>query len=183
MTTTFVQPTESIVEWLQASAPTFSFAQSLLQSIERYGSLTPRQFETAQRLATQAAQTKAPAPEVSIEAVEVAFNNAKATGLKFPKLRLGAFVFSPAPAHGKNAGAVYVKKEGEYLGKIMNGKLFAYTDEDTKAEIVKVAQAPHDSAVAYGKMFGACAVCNRTLTDSESVARGIGPICAEKFGW
>lgn len=182
-TATFIQPTPSIMSWLQANASTFGFAQSLLQSIERYGSLTERQFAAAERLANQANQPKAAAMEVSIEAIEVAFKKAKGTGLKYPKLRLGGFMFSPAPEHGKNAGAIYVKQDGTYLGKIMGGKLFAYTDEATKAEIVKVAQQPHESAVAYGKMFGACAVCNRALSDSESVERGIGPICAEKFGW
>jgi Family of unknown function (DUF6011) len=28
-----------------------------------------------------------------------------------------------------------------------------------------------------------CAVCNRELSDPVSVEAGIGPICAERFGW
>lgn len=38
-------------------------------------------------------------------------------------------------------------------------------------------------AIAYGKKFGRCAVCNRELTDEESIERGIGPVCADRMGW
>lgn len=34
-----------------------------------------------------------------------------------------------------------------------------------------------------GRELGHCGVCGRTLTDEESRARGIGPICAENNGW
>jgi hypothetical protein len=37
--------------------------------------------------------------------------------------------------------------------------------------------------VAYGKRTGACSCCGRELTNGESIDRGIGPICAEKYGW
>lgn len=42
---------------------------------------------------------------------------------------------------------------------------------------------PVDAAQAaeFGKMFGACFVCGRTLTDPKSVEAGIGPVCAGKF--
>lgn len=38
-----------------------------------------------------------------------------------------------------------------------------------------------EEAKAYGKLYGVCVVCSRTLTDEESIANGIGPICAQKF--
>ncbi len=34
-----------------------------------------------------------------------------------------------------------------------------------------------DEAKAYGKIYGFCMICGRTLTDEESIKRGIGPIC------
>lgn len=37
--------------------------------------------------------------------------------------------------------------------------------------------------IAFGEAFGACGVCGRTLTDPESIARKIGPICAAKLGF
>lgn len=36
-------------------------------------------------------------------------------------------------------------------------------------------------AKEYGALYGTCVRCGRTLTDEDSIAAGIGPICAEKF--
>ena len=36
-------------------------------------------------------------------------------------------------------------------------------------------------AKQLGKDYGFCIVCGRTLTDPESIANGIGPICAGRF--
>lgn len=33
-------------------------------------------------------------------------------------------------------------------------------------------------AADYGRLYGMCIVCGRTLTDEESIAQGIGPVCA-----
>lgn len=38
-----------------------------------------------------------------------------------------------------------------------------------------------DEAKKFGALYGTCCVCARTLTNEESIAAGIGPICAEKF--
>lgn len=37
-----------------------------------------------------------------------------------------------------------------------------------------------DAAMRYAELIGRCYKCGRTLTDEESRARGIGPVCAEK---
>lgn len=37
------------------------------------------------------------------------------------------------------------------------------------------------ASALYGREIGACGVCGRQLTDEESRARGIGPICNEKL--
>lgn len=38
-----------------------------------------------------------------------------------------------------------------------------------------------DEAREFGALYGVCCRCGTTLTDEESIARGIGPVCAEKF--
>lgn len=38
-----------------------------------------------------------------------------------------------------------------------------------------------EQAKAFGIRFGVCCVCGRTLVDAESVAQGIGPVCAGRF--
>jgi len=35
-------------------------------------------------------------------------------------------------------------------------------------------------AAEFGRLYGICIVCSATLTDEESIARGIGPVCAGK---
>lgn len=39
-----------------------------------------------------------------------------------------------------------------------------------------------EQAAKFGHLHGVCFVCCRALTDPESVKRGIGPVCATKFG-
>jgi hypothetical protein len=184
--------------WMESSAPRFEFAKSMLDALNKYGHLTERQMSTVQRLTVQDAERQAArvveqaaraesAPVVSVEAIEVAFNTAKQAGVKFPKLRLDSFMFSPAGENSKNAGAVYVKSKGDgvYLGKVMGGRLFTSRDCTPEAQerIVAVASDPKQAAIAYGQKFGSCAVCGRELTDGDSISRGIGPICAGKYGW
>lgn len=184
--------------WMESSAAKFAFAGAMLEALNKFGSLTEKQFETVQRLTAQSAQFMAEraaekairtetAPVVTVEAIEVAFNNAKQAGIKFPKLRLDTFVFSPAGENSKNAGAIYIKnkEDGVYLGKVAGGRLFTSRDCDaeTSERIVAVSSDPKQAAIAYGQKFGKCAICARALTDKDSIALGIGPICAEKYGF
>lgn len=184
-------------EWLlEAAGRGFEFAVSLQAALHKYGSLTDGQLAavrkcviaSAERMAKRAAEkveAEKTAPQISIEAIEVAFNKAKEAGIRYPRLRLDTFVFTPAASHGKNPGAVYVKSGEQYLGKILGGKLYATRECPSEASerIVAAASDPHAAAVAYGKKFGCCAVCGRELTEGGSIERGIGPVCAEKYGW
>lgn len=181
--------------WLQTSAARgFEFAVSLLESLNKWGTLTPGQLGAVQKCIAKAEQRKAEdaarakdVQTVNIEAIEVAFGKAKDAGIKWPKLRLSDYVFSPAGENSKNPGAIYVKVKAtdDYLGKIQGGKFWSVRGihADVEADVVSVASDPHQAAVAYGKKFGVCAVCGRELTDHSSIERGIGPICADKYGW
>jgi len=179
--------------WMVAEAPRFEFAAAMVQALHQWGKLTEKQFATVARLAAGAAERKAAwlakkaeeAPACEVAAIETAFGKAKDAGIKWPKLRLGAFTFSPAGERSANAGAVYVKRGDVYLGKVLQGRFQKSRDCTTEdaVEIVDLAADPATAAVAYGKQFGKCAVCARVLSDAESVARGIGPVCAERYGW
>lgn len=133
-----------------------------------------------------AAPAAAPA-EIDVSAIARAFASARAAGIKTPRLRLDSFVFSRAPDHGSNAGAIYVKAADsrEYLGKVVEGRFHSVRacDDATKARVVEVAANPHSAAKAYGAKFGICSCCGRELSNAESVRLGIGPICRDKFGW
>ena len=47
----------------------------------------------------------------------------------------------------------------------------------------QIAEDPQRAMLDYGKQIGSCGHCGRTLTNPESIERGIGPICAERMGW
>lgn len=131
-------------------------------------------------------------PVVKLEAVEAAFTKAKAAGVQFPRLLLGRFAFSPAGATSANAGGIYVKEytesggvPGRYLGKVLSGKFLKSRECTPKdeLEITAVCEDPKAAALSFGRKTGRCSVCNRKLTDPVSVANGIGPICADRFGF
>ena len=176
-------------EWIVNNADTNTFAGSLHQSLHKWGRLTDRQLLAvmgAIARATIAADKAQNAPTLSVEPIEVAFSKASAAGIARPKLRLGEFVFSPAPLTGKNPNAIYVKhSDGTYLGKVAGSRLFtvAAVSPEVEREIVAVAADPLNAAIAYGKRYGKCAVCARTLTDPESIDRGVGAVCAANYGW
>lgn len=44
-----------------------------------------------------------------------------------------------------------------------------------------VAVTPLEASKLYGRTIGKCGKCHRTLTDPDSIAAGIGPICAGKL--
>lgn len=168
--------------WLVENAERNDFAASLLRGLRQYGGLTERQLAAVQRALRPAPK----AVEVKVEAVVAAFETAKASGLRRPKLRFATFECSRAPDHGKNPGAIYVTTyEDKYLGKVQGGVFhasFACTPVE-REQVATVMSDPIAAAIAYGKRTGACSVCARELSDPASVERGIGPICAERFGW
>lgn len=208
--TAFKEAHPHIAQWIAAKYTTFGFAASMDQAITKYGSLTDGQIAAVERcIASDAVHEErkaqwarereekaaaalaeriareAAAPTVTISAIEEAFGVAKGSGIKYPKLRLDTFVFSPAPAHGKNAGAIYVKEGEDYLGKIVGGKFLRVQlcNDEQERRIVAAAADPKAAAIAYGKKFGSCCICGRELSNPASVELGIGPICASRFGW
>jgi hypothetical protein len=76
-------------------------------------------------------------------------------------------------------------EDDQYLGKVQDGKFSRVRecDDATQAQVLEVASDPHNAAIAYGQRTGNCAICSRELTNHASIDLGIGPICAEKYGW
>jgi len=184
----------------------FAFAVAMAEALNKFGDLTDRQLETCQRLAAKAAErateraasraavaASAPAVDAAgIDRLKASFDQAvaysAAKGLKLsPRITIGGMTISPAKATSANPGALYVKQSGgerAYLGKIAQGRFFA-SRECSPADAAKVQQFvadPAEAAKVYGQTTGTCCICNATLR-SEWKNRGIGPICAEKFGW
>ena len=192
---TYLLEHPNVKAWIESN-PGFGFAVSIQQAIYNYGALTYNQLAaverciigSAERVAKREAERMeavANAPSVDATRLELAFKTAMANGLQYPKIKLDNIKISPASATGKNAGALYVKAGDEYLGKVIGGKFLKVgACSIEQAQIVAdLINDPIGYAEAYGKRTGVCCCCGRPLTKGVSIDRGIGPICAEKFGW
>ena len=177
-----------IIDGLRTVRGWNNFAASLLAQYDAKGQLSERQYDAAERMLAKVkesdARKAAPKVEVDVSRIETLLFTARMSRLKHPKFRAEGLTFSLAGSTSRNAGAVYVKKGEEYVGKVMDGKFHpvSATPAGTAEAIVRVAQDPRGAAVAYGRMTGNCACCGRELTDPKSVELGIGPICADKWG-
>ena len=180
-----------VAEWLDTNT-SFEFAQSLKAQLSKKGTLSDGQVAAAHKCIAKKAEFKkaqvvreATAAVVNVDKLTAAFDNA-ATTLKWPKIRFIGFVISRASDTSRNPGALYVKSDNDtYLGKIVAGRFITSRECDaaTEAKVLAVLADPEASAVLFGKEVGACSCCGRELTNQVSIDRGIGPICAVKFGW
>lgn len=126
------------------------------------------------------------------------FSVAKTNGLKAPKLRLrknadlGVQLYYKANSYNNT---IYVNDldksefgnygyQKVYYGKIENGEFIR--SRNCPTEVVEMIEAfaddPAGAALAYGRMTNECCLCGRPLVDAKSVAAGIGPVCAKKWG-
>lgn len=123
----------------------------------------------------------------AVDALRAAFESASKSGLKKPALRFDGFSVSLAPSTGCNPGSIYVKSESDYLGKIANGAFqpshAAATIPGLGALVATIMADPFAAARAYGLRTGRCSCCGAALSDPVSVAAGIGPICAARYGF
>ena len=76
--------------------------------------------------------------------------------------------------------------EGKWAGYTFLVKLHGDNRESVrgleKTRILRaIAENPTRAAALYGKRLGRCPKCNKTLTDPESISRGIGPKCAKHY--
>lgn len=186
-------------EWLrEAAGRGFEFAASLWEALRKYGRFTEKQEAAVRNAAAKSAERKAQwaaekaareegAATLSLSKIRDGFDSAL-QHLKRPKLRIADVQFSLAPASGRNAGCIYVVRASDdtYLGKITPEDKFITSRDCTAADselVARVAADPAAAAEAHGHEYGHCSCCGRELTNPESVARGIGPICADRWGW
>jgi hypothetical protein len=188
-------------EWIVAKAPRFDFAASMFEAVKKYGDLTEGQrnavLKCMARDADREAAKAAPAPaEASYPNLRAAFDAVVARGAKKAQITIGDVNVSLAGAGGRNPGALYVKVSGRYAGKIVGTAFRGSQDApaDLAAKLAEIEANPTEAikndadrrakALADGTAESMpCGCCGITLTDPVSVARGIGPICAGKWGF
>lgn len=103
-------------------------------------------------------------------------------------LHCGPVSLTIAGKASANAGMIYVKADGQYVGKITtSGRFFTVREADSIVDpVVETIDAIIAGGAAYiaeqGRISGVCGFCGLTLDDPESVARGYGPVCAKRHG-
>ena len=138
------------------------------------------------KIASQEASQK-PSQKPSVNASQASQGTSNQLLLAFDKsnqdnarLRFNGFVCE------KTKQDIVVKSnDNKALGTISNGRFLALpgVSNALQVSIGRAMAEPMKAAVAYGRETGNCSICGRFLNNKESLARGIGPICAKKFGF
>lgn len=162
--------------WLTAQADGGNeFAASLLKALTRFGSLTEGQLAAVRRnLAKE--PTGALASDLDISSLKGYY------AVPNGDTRLKICVRKPG-ANSRYHGWTFVDDGAEYGSRRTYGRQApngTYTGEIQDA-LRAILADPMAAQVAYGHLTGVCGRCGRILEDEESVAAGIGPICATKI--
>lgn len=123
------------------------------------------------------------------EAVAAAPASKYTAGLPVPKLfdvmqRHASMYVGKLTIDRKNQDSFcWLKWDDKVCGKIENGQAFAWGADfgAVKDLLVEIEADPLAAAIKYGRLSSRCCSCGRDLTNPESIARGIGPDCAERF--
>lgn len=163
-----------------------AFASSLVAGFNKYHSFTDRQRPHAQRLASsEVAQASTPLVVDRSKFVDLTDLPKGWYAIEQRRYR----VARPGPKSSWS-GWVFVDDgsaygAGEKYGrqgpgsKILN--VTARNAERVCEDLRLIMQLPLEASAQYGRITGSCGVCGRVLEDPESVARGIGPVCINKF--
>jgi hypothetical protein len=206
-------------QWIISHSDGNTFADSLRQSVEKYGRLTEKQLaavrkgmardddaaegfkawaaeneEIANWLTTEADNGNEFAQEAAVRRnLDNLHVGGESLGLDISSLK-GYY----AVPHGDTRLKLCVRKPGKnsrYHGWTFVDDGAAYGNRKTygkqapdglyvgsvQGALKAILEDPKEAQIAYGKLTGVCGVCGRMLEDEESVAAGIGPVCASKM--
>ena len=84
------------------------------------------------------------------------------------------------PTEGRWKGYTFIVR---LIGAPGDYRKVKMSPEGRRIALRLIEADPQKAMVDYGLHSGVCGVCSSPLSDPESLARGIGPICATKSGW
>ena len=187
-----------LVKGLREHVSWNDFASSLVQQYDRKRALSDKQLDAAERMLTKVAANRAAkaardeartqVPVERLSAIHLMFGRAMDAGQKRPVYRAAGLVLSLAPLSGRNSGSIYIKdaETGDYFGKIDEHLVYRAVraaPEWAAEALSRIARDPSTAAVEYGRETGRCSCCGRELTNPDSIALGIGPICKDRWGF
>lgn len=168
---------EGVLDWLKSeTAAGNEFAGSLLAKGVRFGTLTDGQLNAVLRNLDEGRETDDPESELDISTLKGYY------AVPDGDTRLKLCVRKP----GKNSrwhGWTFVDDGAAYGSRQTYGKQApdgVYKGR-VQEQLAAILADPFAAQVAYGKLTGTCGACGRILEDEDSVAAGIGPICAAKY--
>lgn len=184
--------------------PENDFAKSLLEREDNDRYMSDSQVSWVYKLAQDAIDDREFSARVVGRAVDLttdasnilgALVEANTKGIKQPILRLmmhdGAQVRVKYMTRGGNVGGAWVTVGDELRGKITDQGEFTpynckYQRADWIADLVEYINQVNSNVdkalTTYGKLTSKCGCCGLPLTNKESIERGIGPICLDKYG-
>ena len=176
------------------------FASSLLNQLDRKGTLSDRQWPWITKLADRAVAgpPEQKTTEVGSMSGLVDLLAAAGTNLKYPKIRLVTgngltVLLSKAGPKSKFPGTINVAGPGSFYERAWYGRVTvdgefnishkadAEAADDVSAILSKMSNDPAGTAAIYGKTTGNCCFCSKTLTDERSTDVGYGPVCASNY--
>lgn len=173
----------------------FEFAVSLRNQVIRSGLLTEKQIAAAQKCAQRHKEKLETAKaflgeEFDTKKLQRAMDNARSRGSKAPKIRVMLLLDEvhectvEFKAKAYSDDTFYVTVNGDFQGSLEGVRLVrrVETCDSFEVGVIKDALADlEEAALRYGRVTGSCSCCGRELTNPESIALSIGPICREKF--
>jgi len=183
----FLASRPDVVKWLDHGCATgVQFAVSLQSSLFKYGSWTEGQLAAVERCIEKFNSFKAhDAEKKKATQSDIDLTDVPSGLYMVPDGETNLRVRVRHATRGSWTGWTFVDDGAEYgsrrnygrqdpaPGATYNGKM--------QDQLRAIAADPKEAMARYGRETGQCGVCGRPLEDPESVARGIGPVCAKKF--
>jgi len=168
-----------------------SFVNQMAFKYAKFGSLTEKQINVLTSIFRNEVAQKATRAKnqgsISVDKIKELFEVPKSNGLKYPKFTVGDITLSLPTENSAsyNKDAIYVRHEGVYVGKIMDGKFMplSFCDASVSDKLMAIAKDPRGEAIGHGHMHGNCSMCRKKLSDPRSMKIGMGEICANNWGF
>jgi hypothetical protein len=177
---------KELAEWLEEQ--TWSeFAVSLAKQYRSKGSLSPKQIAAGKSMQAKVTASRERKAKEQAEA--------KVTALDIDALPSGMYAVPGGDTRLKlrvsrstretsfPKGTIFVNDDAAYGQRQLYG--FQKPGKDYRGKVAEALAAvvanPYEARIAYGRLVGKCGSCNARLENPDSIAAGIGPICAQKW--
>jgi hypothetical protein len=95
-------------------------------------------------------------------------------------VRTGFYAYTPDD--GTTADHYRVTRDGRIRIWTAGGE-YPYTGKGLNEALTWIKANPREAAELFGRLTETCGRCGRALSDDDSRARGLGPVCATKTEW